>query len=405
MARYWLGPWEWQAGDMPHWRAPALASPLIDLRSNAQCAGIVTPVGFGVFQTANGVSLGASYENLGTDPLSPWNSQTQRRWRSALLLPSTLTANNLRDAIWETLTIQSDPTGFDRAKPLVPTIQRVYRFGGRSLAFALGAPESAPVIDLLKRTYRQIRQESLDGKMFVNGAPDLEKYRKVLGSWVRKYGIDYRNFQPADVPDEEPLTPATTITDAFTDTNGTALNAHTTGGGWSWNEGADSWDIQSNQAGKDVNTGGGNHCYADTALSSDDHYSQATIATYNEDAGLVVRVAGATENYLARYENGGTQYEIFKRVSGTYTSIANSGGVGSWLNGDVAYLEVNGSDLNYKKNAASVLTVTDTAVSGQLRCGMTCGGTVDAFDDFEAADLAAAANTKRRDLMLLGVGC
>src|SRR5262245_26081651 len=113
---YYLGPFVWYSTPYPHWGPPVDARLVIDLRSHSQCALRGTPHGFGLFESAS--DLGSDYENLGADPRQPWSEQSKARWSSALRLPRQLSVNNLSDAIWETRTVQADPTGEDRIFPI-----------------------------------------------------------------------------------------------------------------------------------------------------------------------------------------------------------------------------------------------------------------------------------------------
>lgn len=382
----------------------------LDLRSVAACAQVGgTPQGFGLFITANATDLGASYENLGTDPMSPWGASARQRWRSALALPQALQANTLRGALWETLTLQSDPIGDDRCKPLVPNARarryEVY-LGGQladSKAFALADPESTPLIDLLKRQYRAIREASLAGlcrDRFGQIAP--EHYRKVLGFWVRKYRIAYRAMQPADLPDEEPLTPETTITDNFNRTDADALGSSSEG--WSWTEVSGDIDIVSNQAKNP--TSAVSRARADSDLSSDDHYSQITLASVTDHAGPQCRFASAADtSYLFIAHPLGAFSALYKIEAGSFTALST--GNATVASGSVAKITADGSDIECFDDGVSMIgPVTDTAITGNTRCGIAAhGSTNQILDNFEAADLAAPpATTLRSRLSLLGVG-
>jgi hypothetical protein len=399
MARYWLGPWEWDSTDAsrPFWRAPLQSVGSIDLRSIPQCAGTVTPSGFGLFVTANAVNLGSSYDNLGTDPTQAWNSQSKIRWQSALGLPNALTGNNLRQILWETLTIQSDPTGDNRAKPLVPANGRRYEIwlAGQltdSKAFSLSDAEATPLIDLLKRTYRQLRQDSLDG-LHLNklGQVDLAKYRKVLGYWVRQYAIDYRNFQPVDVPDETPLDPDTTITDDFNRDNNDPLGSSSEG--WSWTETSGDTDIASNEA---KTTSGGSRARAESDLSSADQYAQIKVTAYgsNRAGGTCVRYnSGADTCYLYALENSaGSTNRLFKCVTGSLTQVGSTVGETAPTPPFTVKLNISGSSLEGFRDGVSKVTATDSAITANLRTGLY-GDLNVTQDDFQASDgLSATGN-------------
>ncbi len=393
MARYWLGPWVWSDG----WNAPPQTVALLDLRSVAACALAGTVSGFGLFITANATDLGSDYENLGTDPLASWGASARNRWTSALALPQALQANTLRGALWETLTIQADPTGEDRAPPLMPTTSGRYEIwlAGQlvdSKPFRLTDAEATPVIDLHRRIYRQARLDSLAEKCRDRfGQVNLNHYRKVLGYWVRKYGINYRNFQPADVPDEEPLAPETAITDNFNRSDADALGSSSEG--WSWTEVFGDNDIVSNQATNPSATTN-SRSRAESDLSSSDMYAQVALsshATANSRSGPVARYSDSADTcYLFRVRNSASAtYTLFKVVTGVETSLAS--GNATAVTGGTAKLTVNGSALEGFLDSVSKISVTDSAIASGTRAGIHFSTTVQSsLDDFEAADLAVA---------------
>ena len=400
MARYWLGPWVWglarsnNSGGSYGWLAPADAVASLDLRSEPQSAATVTPNGFGLFVTPNATDLGSDYTNLGTDPLATWTQQNLNRWKSALNLPSTLAANNLREVVWETLTIQSDPTGLDRARPIVPTAGRpnyeLWLAGSlvKQKRFDLSDPEATPLIDQLKRIYRSIRQDSIDGKhRDVFGNVDLNHYRKILGHWVRKYRINYRNFQPADLPDESDIEPTTTITEDFNTADQNTLGPDLT---WYSYAGTNAWQVSSNRA---VRPGGAadyaTSARAESDLSSSDHYVQAECYGTNYP-GVCARFSSSASTYYASDVSNTTIY-LYRLSSGTYadiTSVANTK-----VDGQVVKLHCNGSTIKCYYNGAEKISVTNTVIAGNTRGGICCYFATWASnsDNFEAADLAAAA--------------
>jgi hypothetical protein len=341
----------------------------------------VTPQGFGLFVTGNAANLGSEYTNLGTDPLATWTQQALNRWRSALALPNTLAASNLRGCLWETLTFQADPIGDDRALPLVPVSgQRRYELwlAGQLVhgkPFRLADPEATPLLDLLKRHYRSLRQCSLDGLC----SPTL--YRKWLGYQVRKYAIGYRNFQPADVPDEPPLEPTTTITDNFNRADADALGSGSEG--WSWTEVTGDHDIVSNQVGPGS---GGGRARAESDLSSDDHYAQLTMvdgSLSGQGSGPTVRYAAAADTCYLALSDGA---RIFKCESGSLTNLTSA--IGDPANGSVLKREADGSSLELFDDGVSIIgPITDTSITGNVRTGFYRDFNR-TLDNFEAADLA-----------------
>jgi len=392
--RYWLGPWVWESkGITPHWRMPAGATSSIDLRSVQHCAiAGGAPQGVALFVSPDAANLGSDYTNLGTDPEAVLSGVRKSAIRTLLALPNNLAANTLHDAIWETLTIQSDPTGDDRAPPIVPTTGRRYELWldgqlRKSIRFRGSELEAAPVLDMLKRQYRQHRLDSLDGK-----TPEI-LYRKILGYWVRKYGLDYRAFQPADLPDEKDLEPTTTITESFN-----TADSNTLGPDLTWTEVVGDFDVVSNTAKNGGAAGTQAVARAEHDLSSVDHYSQATTSIVSANLAVAECLVRFSSSADTSYDGAHVFYTtvsasaytaLGKRVAGVETELAsNTGALGSSI---VLKTYASGSTIKLYADAAERSSVTDTAITTGTRCGLriykaSTGNP--ALDSFEAADLA-----------------
>lgn len=406
MARFWLGPWVWSG----IWQQPSGSVGSLDLRSLPQCAATVTPQGFGFFVTPNAVNLGSSYTNLGTDPELTLTEQQKRRWESALGLPATLVTNRLADIVYETLTLQADPLGDDRCLPLIPSTRRRFEvwLAGvkvRDREWSFAAPEFDVTRDLLKRIYRALREASQAGQI------PADKYLRWLGSQVRKYGLtgtQYRALQPTDLPDEQPLTPETTIGDTFVEGSNAELSAHTaTGanGGFAWTELAGDLDVIAADDVLENTATGESVARADQDLSSDDHYVQADItqadATDATSIGVIGRKDGtATATYylgLLRAAPSDT-VQMYKRVSGTFTQLGGSSPSVTRGFPDTIKLEMDGSAIKFYYEGVEKLSATDTAITGNLRTGVRVfrspSDTVKGrWDNFQAADLAGSAES------------
>lgn len=392
MARFWLGPWAWNTDlESPVWIAPAGSLGALDLRSLLQCGTAITPLGFGLFVTANTTDLGSSYSNLGTDPERLLTETQKRLWESTLLLPRTLVANRLMGIVYETLTLQADPTGDLRCLPLMPNMRRRFevwlaqtKVSDRPWSFT--APEFDVARDTLKRVYRQLREGSLEGR----APPEL--YRKWLGFQVRKYRLtdnQYRALQPSDLPDETPLEPTTTIADSFNRADQAPMG--NSAEGWSWTEVSGSWAIATNQASRNDITANAS-ARAETDLSSDDHYAQFDrtndVGSTSNYATPCARFAAAAETYYAVLVRDASS-AIFKRVAGTFTSlqaVTNDG-----TSPHTYKIQANGSTIEAFKDAVSLGSLTDTAITGNLRTGISLRENTSTGDNVEAADLAAAA--------------
>lgn len=395
--RFWVGPWVWESTIQPnHWAMPTGSLASLDLRSIPQCEARVTPQGSAVFVTANATTLGTDYTNLGTDSNAILSNPQKAAWRTRFGLPNPLAASTLVDMVWETLTIQADPTGVNRVLPLVPSIDRQFELwiaGTRvkSKRFNLGDDEAIPVIELLKRMYRQARQNSLDG------ISHPQHYRKFLGALARKYGIDYRNFIPSDLPDEGELSPETTITETFNTANSSTLGPNLTWVEYTANAATDRFTIVSNTCRViELDVDGGSSARAESDLSSADHYAQVVIAaigstTQNKQIGACCRFsASAQTHYLARALQTNDTFGICKIVAGTLTALGSAVSQVPAASG-IVRLTCNGSSIKSTYSGVDKETITDTAITTGTRCGIfgysaNTLGDAD-LDSFEAGDL------------------
>jgi len=260
------------------------------------------------------------------------------------------------------------------------------------------------VLEVLKLEVARIRDEFAPGRQ-------SNQWQKVLGAIERKYG--YRAGEI--IPGAKALKPSTTITDTFTDTNGTSLDAHTpTPTDWgSWSEVQGDFDIQSNKA-ESIHAGTPREsARADSDLSTDDHYGQVVCTSKGNSIyrGVICRFAAAAEPYYSytfRPNNTSNVHVLAKVVTGTSTNldVQNDSSLS-----DVAttvYVEADGSTQEGRHNGTPKVTGTDTAIAGNLRCGLNGAQTANdqlERDDFEAADLiGSGALLMHHDQMTMGVG-
>lgn len=395
--RFWVGPWEWQTvGGQSCWGAPAGVNASLDLRSSPQCAVPVTPQGFGFFTTANATSLGSDYTNLGTDPDVVLSGAQKASWQSRFGLPNVLAANTLRDTLWETITIQSDPTGLDRVAPLVPNINKRYEvwLGGvliGSKAFRRADDEATPVIDLLQRIYRSIRQDVLNGV-------SLPKFHlKFLGGLARKFGVDYHNFLPGDLPDEGDLPPETTITENFNTADSTTLGPNLSWTEYKEGSVSDRFQVVSNQCfTTHLDADNASSARADSDLSSVDHYAQVTLVvlgsgSFNKQAGPAARFSSSAQtHYHVRVLQINDNCQLCKVVAGTLSTI--SGGTVITVGAFPVKITCDGSSIRSQYNGVDQETVSDTSITTGTRCGLfgyasasEAGDTI--VDDFTASDI------------------
>lgn len=413
MARSWIGPWVWdETPGFTGWRKPTLAVASLDLRSVPQCAATgPTPSGLGLFVTANDADLGSDYTNLGTgDPRDRTLTPAQRTaWRTRFGLAETPAGPSLAAVLWQTMTALADPTGDDRCPPIVPERQRMLSLwlGGVRVfekRFRAADAEAAPVLDLLRRTYRQMRQDSLDGI-----SPETH-YRKYLGDLVRKYRLPYRQFQPDDMPDETPLRPETRLAETFDKSNSTIL-----GPTYGWTEYAsasagNSFNIISNMVRAFTSTTAPT-ARADSDLSSTDHWCQmlyqiaVSPASKIHQMGPSVRFSSsANTTYIARAITASwlpvNGLFITKCVAGTMTDLHSPA-----VNVDGAHtaiIQASGSTIVTHLDGARDTTITDTAITTGTRCGIfgydgDAGASSGALgDNWIASDFAGPAFSRNR---------
>lgn len=412
MARSWIGPWVWdEAPGFTGWRKPALAVASLDLRSVPQCgAAGPTPSGLGLFVTPDAVDLGNDYTNLGTgDPRDRTLSPAQRTaWRTRLGLAETPAGPSLAAVLWQTMTSLADPIGDDRCPPIVPERQRMMSLwlGGVRVfekRFRAADAEAVPVLDLLRRTYRRMRQDSLDA------VSPPEHYRKYLGDLVRKYRLPYRQFQPGDVPDETPLTPETRLAETFNTANSTTLGPSYTWTEYVSNLTGNSFDVSSNRA-RAVISATAPTARAQADLSSTDHWCQLQYILAASPVGKIHQFgpairfgSGSNTCYVARAISASwipvNGLYFTKCVNGTLTDLnAPSTNVDGT---HTAMTQASGSTLITYLDGIRNASLTDTAITTGTRCGMfgydgdsgAFGGAVG--DDWVASDYGSPIFPRR----------
>jgi len=191
-------------------------------------------------------------------------------------------------------------------------------------------------------------------------------------------------------------------TDAFTNTDGTALTAHSAS--WLAPTGNDGMKIQGNSAvgigADEMNANYYNITFAEA------HYSKGVLhASINGAAGVSVRVqSGANSFYYAIYDSG----TVFagQCITGSLTDW--DAGQGGFSAGDEIELSIDPAvttTVYLKKNGSTVQTYTSkSALSGGRSgpAGYSTGGTA-GLDSWEGGDVSAGGGYKPRS-MLLGVG-
>lgn len=393
--RYYLGPWVKELLPSIHWRAPTGVVGSIDLRS----IPAHSTAGIGFFTTPDAITLDIDYLDIGQGDLRLLTVPVFQRIAIATALGLvSVTGPTLMDCLWDILTLRADPTGATRVRPLMPTIQGnlEIHLGGHSQVasrgFNLGMPEAANVIAVIQEDYRRIRAEALNGK-----TPDPEIHRRVLDALGEKFRVDNPEgiFIPADLPKETRLPHRTTITDNFTRADSTTLGASSEG--WSWTELEGNIDIVTNRAAAQT-TGTFDTARADSDLSSADHYSQA-ICRFNGGGypGVMMRKdSSATLTYYSARLVNTLDKVLAKYVSGTETTLGTNHAAHAVNTDFTVKGTANGSTITFDRDGGTETeSVTDTAITGNLRCGIGgfLGiGSTQLNDDFVAADLAAGGS-------------
>lgn len=385
---YSLTPWIWDTTSMPmhHWRGPASAVGLVDFRSIPQqsIAG-GAPQGFAFCastQPTGGIEIAHSLNFINEQATNGMRDA----WESGMGFRP-IGGPNIVDLPWDQLTTGSDPSGENGPKPLMPGTDGFLRFyiGGHSLAkseyFRWGIhPHTNRVRDVLRRQFAEQHERH------------QEHARKVLDFWCIKYRVeDWKEFVPANLHAHVPgrLKHSTTITETFTGTDGDPLGPNHT-----WTIQAGTWVKKDNKARKSTNDATVEMARADTALSSDDHYAQVVVTVgISRFHGPVCRVPSsiASTGYLVA-EFSVVLY-LRKQVAGVFTDIDSV--AHTIINGGVYKVEADGSAIKGYADTVGLLSATDTAITGNLYCGLVAygaeaGGTM---DNFEAADLGAGSDT------------
>lgn len=168
-------------------------------------------------------------------------------------------------------------------------------------------------------------------------------------------------------------------------------------GGSAWVQDSGTWGIQTN-TGYISASPGNNACVLESSVSNVD--VQATLTTSgNKSLGIIVREVD-DNNYVVLVSFNGLT--LYKKVSGTYTSIASASY--TFANNDVMKVEADTNNLiTGYINGTSKLSATFSGGSTNTRHGLFAGGNIGInFDDFSITALGGA--TQELSLLMMGVG-
>lgn len=376
-----IGPWEFEPttnGLQPYgWNPPVGTKFRFDLRANS----LVTE-NLGLFLSEEPIS---GYEQV--DFLDEYTPQQAKAFYSRLGIDyrptAALTFVDMMSLLFSRL---SDPVGADSIK--APSINRggfmSVKLFGRTIRTAFSLEEDTPTRTLLRQTYAKHRQKWID----LGSPEDNQFHRKWLHLTLKKCGRlsgnSYRILQER-LPDEGPLKPSTTVNAGLTGDGTGDLDD----GPWEYHSGK-KYRLYAagcgNYAGNDGSRAAAAHT---TSLSADDHYAEIEWAVNNiASSGPAVRIGDPTSTTL--YDNYHTQrfsgqIYVSKVVNGSITNLGNTSQAFSVS--DVDRLDIDGSDLEAVVNAVSKVSVSDTALSGQLQVGlMLLAYNAGAAINFEGSD-------------------
>jgi hypothetical protein len=248
------------------------------------------------------------------------------------------------------------------------------------------------VKSLVRRDFAKTMRDSLDGKM-----KDKLHHLRVLDAYCDKYGVDdFNEFVPEELQKDVPgrVKHETTITDNF---NASDAELTVAGSQLTWvvpASFAGDWAIVSN--GVSATSGGdlfARNAIADSDLSSADHYSHVEISSVpiGKYFGSTCRADGDVTMYTTMIDGLGNLF-LSKYVGGgapTHMGTISQ----SIASGNILRVQSDGSTISAWVNGSMVTSVTDTAITGNLRCGLhqySPNGTA-TMDDFEAADIGGGS--------------
>ena len=203
---------------------------------------------------------------------------------------------------------------------------------------------------------------------------------------------------------------ATKAQDTFTDTDNTALNAHTpdTGTGWTCITGWKIGKFDANEVSAPTNATI-EAAMEDTDIGDDDMDVSVDLsnawdtADDSDQIGAAGRIlstnqASIDDNHyraVADVVNGASMgFELFKVVTGTETSLGTH--AQDPATGDTIKLEIRTGTKKLYVNGSELISSSDDSLTGNQFAGITHNGQKEThyYDNFLSEDVAAAANPK-----------
>lgn len=178
---------------------------------------------------------------------------------------------------------------------------------------------------------------------------------------------------------------ATNVSDAFTRAD-SSTSIGTADTGQSWTNSTGTWGIKTNQAYLATAAVSGANLATITGGSADGFIQFTIDGTPADNMGGAFRAVDVSNHWrVARAASFGT-WNIYKRVSGTDTLVANTGNTATAA-GTIVRVEFVGSTIWTFFNGTFVKAVSDSAMSSNTGVGLFGGasmGTNPRWDDFTA---------------------
>lgn len=425
---------EWQYVD-DLWRPPAGYAVGIDLRlEGEQGPPSVGQKNIGLFVGPTGASVPGGYTDLGSQ--HPRNIRMGQARRQALQSMMGISKTPQGDDLWDVLrwifSAGADHTGQDGKRPLealdrpweirIGTGQARVNLEWRRFSIKLQA--ARPLLRQLKVKLKAWRDNALAGKFLqpiisngkvVGVQVDSNYHRRLANKLlkkIRRYGLRLEDIRPSEWPASETLLPeSTTVTDDFnrgdSDTMGMSSE------GWSWFEydllGSTNLRIIENQVGCSSSTAG--HGRADVDLSSDDHEAfvvlTSTISASAQMSVMTRMLVNSNPTYYVFNGTGAGGDSNIIKYTGDYLSgtMLGSSAVTPSQN-DIIKGHSSGSTHSLRFNDVVQVEVTDSDITGNVRCGVGCARTNIRGDNWQANDLEVAeSDHKPPNKMSLSCGC
>lgn len=377
---------------------------------------------------------GAIFELLSADHLTAAESD------GAILIGDDLTANTLTekqrsiftdrwgviipgdvlsvaDAMVRVLGVDAHPDGELGPRPVMPTTKGLFSL--RFAVFGTAVPEDQR-FDLLLGQERfnpafpdvphfagkgLILDCCRDRIKQANDTQGTEFAKKVSGfELVTRFGVKIedvhlygKEIMPVELRNETPSKPETTITDTFTDGDGTTVTG--------WTEVQGGWSIASNKLENDTPGGDAEALIRnDTALSGADHFSRASVtweSGSSRRAGPCARFSGAAATCYAGHANASNDdFGIIEYTAGSALVLASYTANVFGASTVTEYIQADGSVISgwFSSPSSVGVSFTDTSL-GNFSVGIAARSGADGnnhkFDDFRAGDFSGGGTVAR----------